>query len=66
MKPAIRIGSIVRLKQGKGNFLGIVKGMRVFGDEMIPSDCTVVLNVFWMHDPSLNLRPLVEEVKVLS
>jgi hypothetical protein len=66
MKPAIRIGSIVRLKKGARNFLGIVKSFTSFGDETIPSDCVVVLNVFWLLDQGLSLRPLVEEVEVLS
>ena len=66
MNRAVRIGSIVRFKQGKGNFLGIVKGKRVFGDERISGDGTVVLDVFWMHDPGLNFRPLVDEIEVLS
>ena len=61
-----RIGSLVRLKQGNVRFLGIVKSMKAFGDEMVSNDCTVMLNVFWMQDPDLKLRPLIEEVDVLS
>ncbi len=66
MKPAARIGSLVRLKQGNVRFLGIVKSMKEFGDEMVSNDCTVILNVFWMQDPGLKIRPLIEEVDVLS
>jgi hypothetical protein len=66
MKVKIKKGSIVRLKKGNPSFLGLVKDLKVFGDELVTGDNTVILNVYWFMDPDCKVRPTVNEVELIS
>lgn len=66
MKMKIKKGSIVRLRNGSPHFLGLVKDLKVFGDELVTDDNTVILNVYWLMDPVCKVRPTANEVELVS
>jgi len=53
------VGDLIRFKSGLGwrGHLGVVKGL---------SDSSKVLDVFWLSDPSMDLKPRLAEVELLK
>ena len=62
----IKIGSIVRYKSAKNKgFIGIVKGWKDWGIP-IEAEPYIILDVIWLLDPSIYLKPRLDEVELIA
>mgnify|MGYP001376288267 CR=1 FL=1 len=61
------VGDLIRYKPGLAwrGHVGVVKGWKDLGSPA-ESDSLIVLDVFWLSDPSMNLKPRLTEVELLK
>ena len=59
------VGDLVRYKPGFREHVGVVKGWKDLGSPA-ESDSFIVLDVFWLSDPSMKLKPMPAEVELLK
>ena len=59
------VGDLVRYKPGNMEHVGVVKDWKDLGSPM-ESDRYIVLDVFWLSNPTMKLRPRLTEVELLK
>ena len=62
----IKVGSIVRYKPAKNRgFIGVVKGWKDWGSAA-EAEPYIILDVLWLLDPTMNLKPRLNEVELIA